>query len=76
MQAKNSKLQQESEQLSSAKEHLALENLRSANQLKVHTLSRITTNTGFECKWGRWDHEGLLALLHILSPYCSHELNS
>lgn len=42
MQAKNTKLQQESEQLSSAKEHLALENLRSANQLKVHTLPTVT----------------------------------
>lgn len=40
MLAKNSKLQQELEQLLSAKEHLALENLRSANQLKVHTLSK------------------------------------
>jgi len=36
MQVKNAKLQQESEQLSSAKERLSLENQQIANELKVH----------------------------------------
>lgn len=37
MQVKNTKLQQECEQLSSAKEHLVLENQQKANELKVHS---------------------------------------
>lgn len=68
MQVKNSKLQQECEQLSSAKEHLSLENQQIANELKVHaaplTHTHLTNRVmlavcvclcmyGFECKWDR-----------------------
>lgn len=37
-QVKNSKLQQECEQLSSLKEHLSLENQQRTNELKVHSI--------------------------------------
>lgn len=51
MQVKNTKLNQECEQLSSVKEHLSLQNQQSANELKVHIHPLLPTVSHFRvCK--------------------------
>lgn len=73
MQAKNSKLQQELDQLSSAKEHLALENLRSANQLKVYSPQWLESRTNSVwTQMAKMEPFGFISLIFFFRVHIHH----